>query len=90
VYLWGTAGLVTDTRRAKRLFPLFGAGGILGAVVGGLVTRPLASAIGAENLLVVWAVALTGGFGVVRGGPGRARRWATSPIQPVWLYASPA
>jgi hypothetical protein len=26
VYLWGTAGLVTDTRRAKRLFPLFGAG----------------------------------------------------------------
>ena len=60
VYLWGTAGLVTDTRRAKRLFPLFGAGGILGAVVGGLVTRPLASAIGAENLLVVWAVALAG------------------------------
>jgi hypothetical protein len=60
VYLWGAAGLVTDTRRAKRLFPLFGAGGILGVVVGGLVTRPLASAIGAENLLVVWVVALTG------------------------------
>jgi AAA family ATP:ADP antiporter len=60
VYLWGTAGLVTDTRRAKRLFPLFGAGGILGAVVGGVATRPLASTIGAPNLLVVWAVALVG------------------------------
>ncbi|HEY7659075.1 MAG TPA: HEAT repeat domain-containing protein, partial [Actinomycetota bacterium] len=57
VYLWGTAGLVTDTRRAKRLFPLFGAGSILGAVAGGLGTRPLAGAIGAENLLVVWSLA---------------------------------
>jgi Cyclic nucleotide-binding domain len=52
--LWGTAGAVVDTRQAKRLFPIFGAGGILGAVVGGLCTRPLAAAIGAENLLLVW------------------------------------
>jgi HEAT repeat protein len=60
VGLWGTAGLVTDTRGAKRLFPLFGAGSILGAVAGGLGTGPLASAIGAENLLVMWTVALLG------------------------------
>ena len=52
--LWGTAGAVVDTRQAKRLFPIFGAGGILGAVVGGLLTRPLADALGAENLLLVW------------------------------------
>ncbi len=58
--LWGTAGLVTDTRRAKRLFPLFGAGSILGAVAGGLGTGPLASAIGTQNLLVVWTLALLG------------------------------
>jgi hypothetical protein len=86
VYLWGTAGLVTDTRRAKRLFPLFGAGGILGAVVGGLVTRPLASAIGAENLLAVWAVALTGAsalcavvLGVRGAGPRRRLRSRRPP-----------
>jgi HEAT repeat protein len=58
VFVWGTAGLVTDTRRAKRLFPLFGAGGILGAVVGGLVTPSLAATIGADNLLVIWAAGL--------------------------------
>lgn len=79
VYLWGTAGLVTDARRAKRLFPLFGAGNILGAVAGGLATRPLASAIGAANLLVVWAVALVATSAlcaVVLGvrGSGRPRR----------------
>jgi drug/metabolite transporter (DMT)-like permease len=60
VFLWGTAGAVVDTRQAKRLFPLFGAGGILGSVVGGLLTRPLALVIGAQNLLLVWA----GGLGV--------------------------
>jgi len=54
VYLWGAAGAVTDTRRAKRLFPLFGSGAILGSVVGGLVTGPLARAIGVGNLLLVW------------------------------------
>lgn len=61
VFMWGSAGLVTDTRAAKRLFPLFGAGGILGAVIGGFSTRPLAAAIGAENLLLVWAAALIAG-----------------------------
>ena len=80
VYLWGTAGLVTDTRRAKRLFPLFGAGSILGAVVGGLATQPLASALGAENLLLVWVAGLVAGsvlcaavLGVRRVGTRRHR-----------------
>ena len=67
VFMWGSAGLVTDTRAAKRLFPLFGAGGILGAVVGGFSTRPLAAAIGAENLLLVWAATLSRSRLVRRG-----------------------
>jgi HEAT repeat protein len=60
VYLWGAAGAVTDTRRAKRLFPLFGSGAILGSVVGGLLTGPLAGTIGVRNLLLVWAACLVG------------------------------
>src|SRR5713101_2360759 len=32
---WGLAGTVCNTRQAKRLFPLFGAGGILGIALGG-------------------------------------------------------
>jgi HEAT repeat protein len=78
--LWGTAGAVVDTRQAKRLFPIFGAGGILGSVVGGLATRPLARAVGAENLLFVWAAGLAVAFVLVRLalGPaaGAARRHA--------------
>src|SRR6266508_4250672 len=52
---WGIAATVCDTRQAKRLFPLFAAGGILGAVVGGFATRVLAGVLGAENLLLVWS-----------------------------------
>ncbi|MEX2421809.1 MAG: HEAT repeat domain-containing protein, partial [Actinomycetota bacterium] len=77
VFTWGIAGLMTDTRRAKRLFPLFSAGGILGAVVGGLVTRPLATTIGAENLLIVWAATLAGAAalcGAAVGPRPRSRR----------------
>jgi HEAT repeat protein len=63
---WGLAGTVCNTRQAKRLFPLFGAGGILGIAVGGLATRWLVTLLGTENLLVVWAAALLVSFLIVR------------------------
>ena len=63
---WGLAGAVSDTRQAKRLFPLYGAGLITGAVIGGLATGPLANLLGAENLLVVWAGALVVTFVLAR------------------------
>ena len=77
--VWGLAGLVTDTRQAKRFFPLIGAGGVLGYVLGGLATKPLASAIGSPNLLVVWiatlvVVAALGARLLAIGGDGRRRR----------------
>jgi HEAT repeat protein len=60
VFAFGLAGLVCDARQAKRLFPLFGAGLVAGTAVGGFGTQPLASALHAQNLLLVWAVALLG------------------------------
>jgi len=69
---WGLAGAACDTRQAKRLFPLFGAGGILGAVIGGLGTRPLVNLLRAENLLLVWAAALFIAFGLGIALVGRA------------------
>jgi AAA family ATP:ADP antiporter len=58
VFVWGIAGVVTDTRQAKRLFPLFAAGGILGSVLGGVVTAPLVHLVGAANLLLAWGATL--------------------------------
>ncbi len=58
IVIWGIAGVVCDTRQAKRLFPLFNASRILGQVIGGFVTGLLVVSIGTENLLLVWAGAL--------------------------------
>jgi HEAT repeat protein len=56
--IWGLAGFVCDTRQAKRLFPLFSAGGILGVAIGGLMTKPLVHWLQTESLILVWAGAL--------------------------------
>ena len=72
LFTWGLLGIVVDTRQAKRLFPLFGAGAILGVVIGGLLTRPLADLVGAENLLFVWAACLAAASLVGRALVGRS------------------
>jgi HEAT repeat protein len=83
--VWGLAGLIADTRQAKRFFPVIGAGGVCGLILGGAVTPTLAGTLGSENLLVVWS-ALAAGAGVLGlllvrtrapfalAGPGRGRR----------------
>ena len=89
IFLWGTAGAVVDTRQAKRLFPIFAAGGILGSVAGGVITRPLASTLGAQNLLLVWAGGLGAAFLICRaalgpasgGAPRRVGRERVSALQ---------
>lgn len=83
---WGVAGIVCDTRQAKRLFPLFGAGRILGSVLGGLSTQLLVNLLHTENLVLAWAVMMVLAFGLgwmllsanrptgsARSGSGRSR-----------------
>lgn len=64
--VWGIAGTVCDTRQSKRLFPLFNAGRILGAVLGGLGTGILVNFIGTQNLLLIWAGMLILAFAFTR------------------------
>ena len=64
--LWTTAGEVCDARQAKRLFPLFTSMGILGSVLGNLLTGVIASLVGAEGLILFYAALLGAGFLLVR------------------------
>ncbi|MGH2680234.1 MAG: Npt1/Npt2 family nucleotide transporter, partial [Actinomycetota bacterium] len=77
--VWGLAGLVTDTRQAKRFFPLIGGAAVLGQVLGGLATRRLAGWLGTENLVLVWlgtlvVVLVLGRKLVVDAGAGASPR----------------
>jgi HEAT repeat protein len=58
LFLWGMASLVCDTRQAKRLFPLFGVGGIVGVAVGSFLARFLVGLTGTENLILAWVIGL--------------------------------
>ena len=64
--IWGVAGVVCDTRQAKRLFPLFSASRITGQVIGGFATGLLVAAIGTENLILIWAGSLLVTFFLIR------------------------
>lgn len=55
---WGIAAAVCDTRQAKRLFPLFNAGRIAGAVAGSVGVALAVPAVAVVDLLFVWVAAL--------------------------------
>jgi len=64
--LWTAAGEVCDARQAKRLFPLFTSMGILGSVLGNLITGTIASFAGAEGLILSYAILLGTAFLLTR------------------------
>ncbi len=55
---WNVAGEVCDARQAKRLFPLFTSAGILGSVLGNMITGSAARLLGTANLLVLYTALL--------------------------------
>ena len=64
--LWTIAGEVCDARQAKRLFPLFTSMGILGSVLGNLLTGLFANVAGTDNLIILYAILLAAGFFLTR------------------------
>lgn len=64
--LWTVAGEVCDARQAKRLFPLFTSMGILGSVLGNLLTGAIATLTGTNSLIILYAILLGAGFLVTR------------------------
>ena len=69
VQAWSFANSLFDTRQAKRLFGLIGAGASLGAITGGVLARFLVGPVGGTvNMLLVLAIAhrVGGGDRVVR------------------------
>jgi HEAT repeat protein len=57
-FTWNLAGEVSDTRQAKRLFPLYASAGILGSVLGNSITGVVAKMLGTDNLLLFYAALL--------------------------------
>lgn len=53
VQVWTLASSLLNARQARRLFPLVGSGGILGATLGGLLAAALVKSLGTENLILV-------------------------------------
>lgn len=66
VQAWSFANSLFDTRQAKRLFGLIGAGASFGAITGGMLARVLVAPVGgAVNLLLVLAGLILAAAGVL-------------------------
>ncbi|HEY7055428.1 MAG TPA: Npt1/Npt2 family nucleotide transporter [Vicinamibacterales bacterium] len=75
VQAWSFANSLFDTRQAKRLFGVIGAGASLGAILGGLLARVLVRRVGGPvNLLLVLAALILVAAGIVAVANIRVRR----------------
>jgi len=85
VQAWTFANTVFDTRQARRLFGLVGAGASLGGILAGLMALTLVKPLGTVNLLLVLA-SLILGAAVVVNAAWRVRR---SDLRPPHRRARP-
>jgi ATP:ADP antiporter, AAA family len=84
VQAWSFANSLFDTRQAKRLFGLIGAGASLGAIGGGFAARFLVKPVGGtvNMMLVLAAFILSGAAIVVVANLRIRRRGLTAPSRP--------
>ena len=75
VQAWSFANSLFDTRQAKRLFGLIGAGASLGAITGGVLARFLVGPVGGTvNMLLVLAILILFAAAIVSFANVRVRR----------------
>ena len=75
VQAWSFAHALFDTRQARRLFGLIGAGASLGAIAGGLMARLLVTRVGGTvNMMLVLAALILSAAGIVAFANARATR----------------
>ena len=75
VQAWSFTNSLFDTRQAKRLFGLIGAGASFGAIAGGLAARYLVEPVGGtENLLLLLAALILSAAVIVAFAHRRVRR----------------
>ena len=100
VQAWSFANALFDTRQAKRLFGLIGAGASFGAIAGGLLARFLVGPVGGTvNMLLVLGGLIVSGAVIVsianaripRKGVSRSTRPARQPFADTMgqIHASP-
>jgi AAA family ATP:ADP antiporter len=84
VQAWSFANSIFDTRQAKRLFGLIGAGASFGAITGGVMARYLVGPVGgAVNMLLVLAFLIVSAAAIVAVANTRIRRQVvTRPAAP--------
>jgi AAA family ATP:ADP antiporter len=84
VQAWSFANSLFDTRQAKRLFGLIGAGASFGAIAGGVLARYLVKPVGgAVNMLLVLAALIVAAAVIVTVANTQIRRKvATRPAAP--------
>jgi AAA family ATP:ADP antiporter len=79
VQAWSFANSLFDTRQAKRLFGLIGAGASLGAITGGILARFLVGPVGGTvNMLLVLAALILFAAAIVSLARARIRRTGPS------------
>lgn len=82
VQAWSFANSVFDTRQARRLFGLVGAGASAGAILGGFLAQSLTGVVGTVNLLLVLSALILSAALVVNLAWGVRRRDARPTAPP--------
>jgi hypothetical protein len=79
ILFWSSVSGWFDARSARRAYAIISAGGMAGSLVGGILTRPLAFAVGASGMAVFGVVLVAGALGLLAGKPAQAPQARSTP-----------